>query len=140
MTLESKGPIVPPPALPGPAQVCSDAIQAWPGIRSATHWDLYQRTRPDGADFYVGEQELGHIHLNGEVHLATDALLHDALLERGLAQRFPYGQDWLLYRIRTQADADHALWLFQLNYRRLRGASASELRKAVEEGVPAQVG
>ena len=29
--------------------------------------------------------------------------------------------------IRTEADAEHAVWLFRLNYDRLRGQAASDL-------------
>ena len=54
--------------LKGPAQSVSAEIQSWPGIIAATHWFLYDRTQVDGADFYVGEKELGHIHLDGELH------------------------------------------------------------------------
>src|SRR5262249_1401967 len=55
MKLADKGPIKPPPALKGPAQLVSQEIQSGPGIVAATHWFLYDRTKVDGADFYVGE-------------------------------------------------------------------------------------
>src|SRR6516165_1298489 len=74
MKLADKGRIKPPPALKGAAQLVSQEIQSWPGIVAATHWFLYDRTQVDGADFYVGERELGHIHLDGEFHLGYDRL------------------------------------------------------------------
>jgi Family of unknown function (DUF5519) len=130
MKLEDKGPIQPPPALAGPGQQTAAAVQSWPAVIAATHWDLFNRTRVDGADFYVGEAELGHIHLNGEVHLAATHALGVPLLEQGLVSPLPYGQqrgDWVSFLIRTDADAAHATWLFQLNYDRLRGVPLAEL-------------
>lgn len=131
MTLEEKGPILPPPVLPGQAQKASATIQRWAGIISATHWDLYRRDRPDGADFYIGSEELGHIHLDGSVHLVTGNALCGLLLDAGLAKRFPYGSGWVLFNIASEADAEHALWLFRLNYDRLHGATAAELRARI---------
>ncbi len=128
MTLHEKGPIVPPPVLFGHAQSVSAEIRSWADVISATHWDLYRRDRPDGADFYVGDEELGHIHLNGEVHLATGNALCRSLLDAGLAERFPYGSDWVLYTIGSETDAEHALWLFRLAYDRLKGAPVEDLQ------------
>ena len=135
MKLNEKGPIKPAPLLAGPGQKTAEAIQSWPAIISATHWDLFNRSRVDGADFYVNDTELGHIHLNGEVHLAATEKLGTALLQRGLARPLPYGKaygDWVSFMIRTEADADHATWLFQLNYDRLRGVSMDALSRRVQ--------
>lgn len=134
MKLEEKGPIKPAPVLAGPGQKTAEAIGSWPTIISATHWDLFNRTRVDGADFYAGDAELGHIHLNGEVHLAATNGLGVPLLERGLVSPLPYGKaygDWVSFMIRTNSDADHATWLFQLNYDRLRGVSIAALTERV---------
>ena len=72
MSLTAKGPLARVPFLPGPLQRVSEAIQAWPRIVAATHWDLYDRTRVDGADFYVGDQELGDLIAAG--NLTTGSL------------------------------------------------------------------
>ena len=88
----------------------------------------------DGADFYVGEAELGHIHLNGEVHLAALNGLGVALLQRGFVSPLPYGKaygDWVSFMIRTDLDADHATWLFRLNYDRLQNESLDALTERV---------
>ena len=137
MKLEAKGPIQPPPVLTGPGQQTAAAVQAWPAVIAATHWDLFNRTRVDGADFYVDEAELGHIHLNGEVHLAATHALGVPLLEQGLASPLPYGAqrgDWVGFQIRTEADAAHATWLFQLNYDRLRGVPLDALTERLQAG------
>src|SRR2546421_9217068 len=93
MRLETKGEIRPPPKLKGPAQSVSSEIQSWPGVIAATHWFLYDRTQVDGADFYVGEKELGHIHLDGELHLCVTVGLRRRLIESGLAEALPWAED-----------------------------------------------
>ena len=137
MKLTDKGPIQPAPVLAGPAQHTAAAVQAWPGIIAATHWDLFDRTRVDGADFYVGREELGHIHLSGEAHLATSPALGAALVAAGLARPLRWGgaayRGWTEFSIRTAADAAHATWLFELNYQRLRGRAEAELVAEVQE-------
>ena len=134
MKLNEKGPIKPAPVLAGPGQKTAEAIQSWPSIISATHWDLFNRSRVDGADFYVDDAELGHIHLNGEVHLAATDGLGVALLQQKLVSPLPYGKahgDWVSFMIRTDSDADHAIWLFRLNYDRLRGVSMDALTERI---------
>lgn len=129
--LAEKGPIKPPPALKGPAQIVSRELQSWPDIVAATHWFIDDQTQVDGADFYVGERELGHIHLDGEIHLGTTRALSAMLVERGLAEFFEWDDAWVQFPIRTKSDVDHAIWLFRLGYDRLTGTSASDLRRRI---------
>jgi Family of unknown function (DUF5519) len=129
--LADKGPIKPPPLLKGPAQSVSREIQSWPGIVAATHWFLHDRTQVDGADFYAGDRELGHIHLGGEIHLGLTRTLGATLIERGLAHPFEWHDAWVQYPIRTKADIAHALWLFRLGYDRLTGTDIATLRRRV---------
>jgi hypothetical protein len=133
MKLTDKGDIRPPPILTGPAQRVSREIQSWPKIVAATHWYLHDRTQVDGADFYVGERELGHIHLDGEIHLGTTKALRAALIEQRLAEPFEWHEAWVQFSIRSKADAEHALWLFRLAYDRLSGANAASLKQRVAE-------
>lgn len=132
MTLEEKGPVVPPPQLKGFAEQVSKEIQSWADITAATHWNLYARSKPDGADFYIGQDELGHIHLNGEVHLATGKDLATVLIKKDLGKRFPYGSDWVTTSISTATEAAHALWLFNLNYKRIKGLPGEHLMHSIE--------
>ncbi len=127
MKLIDKGPIQPPPVLRGPAQAVSVEIQSWPGIISATHWTIGDSTRVNGADFYVGEEELGHIHLDGEIHLLLTSPLRKALISAGLAEPFPYGKNWIQMSITDSKSAQIALWLFELGYDRLNGVSEADL-------------
>ena len=136
MRLEAKGEIRPPPKLKGPAQSVSLEIQSWPEIIAATHWFLYDRTRVDGADFYVGEKELGHIHLDGELHLGVTVGLRRQLIEAGLAEALPWGDDWVQAPISNRHEARVAVWLFRLAYDRLTGTPIPELRRRIREEAP----
>ncbi len=114
-----KGPIGPPPALDGPLRVVVDAVSGWPGIAATVHWDLSDRSRPDGVDFYLGEEEVGHVHLDGSIHLATGPDLGKALIAEQAAKPFRYQQGWVeedVARIGTEA----AVALFRRNYEHLR--------------------
>lgn len=135
MLLKSKGKLRPPPKLTGPAQAVSREIQSWPGIVAATHWDFYDRTEVDGADFYVGEKELGHIHLDGELHLCLTIGLRERLIEAGLAEPLPWAEDCVQAPIASRKDARNALWLFRLGYDRLNGTPIPELRQRIRDGV-----
>ena len=79
--LRNAGPIQPAPRLQGQAQAVSAEIQSWPGMISATHWQRGNPAAVDGAEFHVeGGGELGHIHLDGEIHLALTRALRDQLV------------------------------------------------------------
>ncbi len=132
MKLSEKGPLAPAPTLVAVLEPVSQAIQGWADIITAAHWDLFRVGEVvDGVDFYVGGDELGHIHLSGDVHLATSPALGQALVAGGLARPLRWGgaayRGWTEFAVRTAADAAHATWLFELNYRRLRGRPEREL-------------
>lgn len=133
MKLAEKGRVVPPPVLDAPLQELSEKIRSWPGIVSATHWHFSRNGQVDGADFYRGDEELGHIHLDGEVHLATSPAITRALIAAGAAERFPWAGtgEWSAYRIRSQAGLDHAERLFRLGYDYLGGVSEAALVEEV---------
>lgn len=133
MRLESKGAIRLPPKLKGPAQPVSLEVQSWPHIIAATHWYLHDRTKVDGADFYVGEKELGHIHLDGELHLGVTVGLRRQLIEAGLAEALPWGGDWIQAPISSPHEARIAVWLFRLAYDRLTGTPIPELRRRIRD-------
>ncbi len=132
MKLAEKGPLAPVPTLAAVLEPVSQAIQGWPGVIAAAHWDLFRVGEVvDGADFYVGEAELGHFHLDGEAHLATSPALGQALIAGGFARPLRWGgaayKGWTEFSVRTAADAAHATWLFELNYQRLRGRPEGEV-------------
>ena len=118
-----KGPLAPPPVLGGSIQAVADAVAGWPEVEATTHWHLNDQTRVDGIDFYVGADELGHIHLDGSIHLATTLDLGAEMVAEGLGRPFPWARGWTLARI-DQLGVDGAVALFRRNYDRLRPAKA----------------
>ena len=109
MMLADKGRFDRPPMLRSPLEAVSAAVRSWPGIVSATHWHYANSSMIDGADFYRGQEELGHIHTDGELHLATSPTIARALVDRGLAVPFRWpGEEWVMYMIRSDEDACHA--------------------------------
>lgn len=134
MKLEEKGRVLPPPKLQGPSARVLAAVREWPGVISATHWLLYDRTQVDGADFYVGEHELGHVHLNHAVHLSVQGALRTAVLKAGLAKPSPWtARTWVEFEMRTAADAEHGEWLMRLGYDALTGVATQELVERVQQ-------
>ena len=119
MKLVDKGIVRPPPKLAGPAARVAETVASWPCVIAATHWHISRKDEVNGADFYVGDEELGHIHLEGDVHLATTLELRKILVAANLARPFPWYKSWVEASIRTEEEADQAIWLFRLNYERL---------------------
>ena len=118
---EAKGPLAPPPALDAPLRAVTDAVAAWPEVETTKHWHLYARDCVDGIDFYVGADELGHIHLDGSIHLATTPELSAKLVAEGLGRPFPWAQGWIAANV-SRLGAETAVALFRRNYDRLRPA------------------
>lgn len=133
MKLAEKGKIIPPPVLSKYSEMVSQQVQQWPGIISATHWEIWNRNKPNGADFYVGELELGHIHLDGSLHIPSTQQFSQALIKAGLAQTFPYGENWVQYKIADEKGATHATWLFKLHYDKLCGADIAILARSISD-------
>lgn len=117
-----KGPVAPPPVVAGPIGAVAAAVGAWPGIATTTHWDLYDPAKVDGIDFYAGEAELGHIHLDGSIHLATSPALGAAMVAEAAARPFPYARGWVCADV-AAIGPDAAIALFRRNYDRLTAAA-----------------
>lgn len=131
MKLSEKGRFAPPPALPKHAQRVSEALAAWPDVHARTHWLLGDETVIDGADFYVHDEEVGHLHLDGAAHVATGLPLRRALVAAELASPFRWSSKFVVYAVANARDVERALWLFSLAYDRARGAPDSELLSRV---------
>jgi hypothetical protein len=118
----AKGPIAPPPALTGKLKAVADAIAAWPDVEATVHWRFDEPGRVDGVDFYVGSDELGHIHLDGSIHLATPPRLRSELVAEGLGKPFVWGRGWTtasMHRLGVEGSVE----LFRRNYDWLRPPS-----------------
>lgn len=105
MKLSEKGRFAPPPALPMHARLVSSTIASWDDVHARTHWLLGDETEIDGADFYVGEEEIGHLHMEGEAYVATGLALRKALVAAKLASPFRWSTSFLVHDL---LDGRHA--------------------------------
>ena len=119
MRRSDKGAVTAPPLLEGPLGAIASEVSAWPGISVTSHWHFDDRSRVDGVEFYLGDEELGHIHLDGSVHLATSPSLGRALIAEGKARPFPYQRGWVCEEVQT-IGVEATIALFRGNYERLR--------------------
>ena len=115
----AKGPIAPPPALAGKLKAVAKEIAAWPDVEATVHWRFDEPGRVDGVDFYVGSDELGHIHLDGSIHLATSPELRTDLVAEGLGKPFAWGHGWTTASLHRLGVAG-SVALFRRNYDWLR--------------------
>ena len=113
-----KGPLAPAPPLDGSLGIVADVVAGWPDVTASTHWELYRPTEVDGIDFYVGDEELGHIHLDGSIHLATSPTLGRSLIAAGLARPFRYQPGWVCEQVQG-IGPEAAVALFRRNYESL---------------------
>lgn len=133
MKLQQKGRFAPPPRLPELAQRVSEALARQPDVHARTHWLLGDETQVDGADFYWGDEELGHLHLDGEAHVAQVSALRDALVEAGLAHPFRWSREFVTARVAKAPDVERVELLFSLRRRQLEGWPLAELVREVRE-------
>ena len=132
--LRNEGPLQPAPKLNGYAEEVSAELQSWPGMISATHWKLGDSTRVDGAEFHVEKGgELGHIHLNGQIHVPLSRQLRNQLVAHKLAEPFLYDGAWITAPIGSRSEADQAIWLLRLGYDRLLSTPDDVLAQRIEE-------
>jgi len=127
MLLAEKGRQAPPPRLEPAAQRVAEAIAQWPNVNARSHWLLGDERVVDGADFYLGDDELGHIHLDSEAHVACSLAVADRLVEAKLARRFEWSRKFVVFDIRRQSEVEHALWLFRLSYDRRSGLAEAAI-------------
>lgn len=119
---EAKGPMAAAPPLRGDLQAVVDRVSAWPGVEASTHWHFADQSRIDGVDFYVAGEELGHLHLDGSIHLATTPALSAELVAEGLGSPFRYARGWTQSRV-SGLGVEGATAFFRRNYDRLRSAA-----------------
>jgi len=128
MTRTEKGRVAPAPRLEATAQAVADEVAALPGVTVQAHWEIGSQADVNGTDFYVGEDELGHIHLDGEAHIPVGAALAEVLIAAGLARRFPWSR---VFVVVDTADREAALRVFRLRRAQIAGASAAALRAQI---------
>jgi hypothetical protein len=124
MSRQAKGRIAPAPILAGNAQHTAEQVAALDGVSAQAHWEIGSQQDVNGTDFYVGAEELGHIHLDGEAHIPVGAHIVDALVKAKLASRFRWSAQ---FAVVDAHDVDAALWLFRLRHAQIAGAASLEL-------------
>lgn len=117
---DQKGRVGPLPALAKPLQDVVDVVSAWPHIDTTVHWHFSDKSRVDGVDFYWMGKELGHLHLDGSIHLATPPSLGTSMIAEGVAKAFPYLRGWVEENVVTIGVAA-SVELFRRNYEALKG-------------------
>ena len=75
------------------------------------------------------------MHTGGIVDIPFPRSIHDALLAEGLAQehRWVPNSGWITFRIRSEEDLKHALWLMRLSYLRYALKKAADPRELFEQ-------
>jgi hypothetical protein len=109
-------------------KMLEDEISAWPNISVHQH-------RFGGKEFLFGNAEVGHIHTGGIVDIPFPRSVRDALLAEGLAEghRWVPNSGWTTFRVRSEEDLKHALWLMRLSYIRYALKTATDPRKLLEQ-------
>ena len=102
-------------------------VSGWPNITAHPH-------RFGGKEFRLGSAEVGHVHTGGIVDIPFPRAIHDALLAQGLAEehRWVPNSGWITFRMRSQEDLGHALWLMRISYLRYALKSAPDAHELLE--------
>ncbi len=105
-------------------QKLGEEVSGWPHISVHPH-------RFGGKEFRFGSAEVGHVHTGGIVDIPFPRSVHDALLAEGLAEehRWVPNSGWITFRMRSEDDLKHALWLIRLSYLRYALKTATDPRK-----------
>jgi hypothetical protein len=105
-----------------------DEISMWPKVSVHSH-------RFGGREFRFGSAEVGHVHTGGIVDIPFPRLIHDALLAGGLAEEHHWvpNSGWITFRVRTEDDLKHVVWLLRLSYLRYALKTASDPRGMLEQ-------
>jgi hypothetical protein len=105
-----------------------DEISAWPNISVHPH-------RFGGKEFLFGSAEVGHVHAGGIVDVPFPRSVRDALLANGLAEehRWVPNSGWTTFRVGSEEDLSHALWLMRLSYIRYALKTATDPRGLLEQ-------
>ena len=128
MSRTAKGRVAPAPRLAAKPQQTAELVAALPNVSVQAHWEIGSQSDVNGTDFYVGEQELGHIHLDGEAHIPVGATLAAVLVQAKLAKRFRWSAQFVVV---DAADTEVAVWTFALRHAQIAGASDADLKARI---------
>jgi Family of unknown function (DUF5519) len=105
-----------------------DEVSTWVQVSVHPH-------RFGGREFRVGSAEVGHVHTGGVVDIPLPRSVRDVLLAEGLAEEHHWvpNSGWITFRVRSDEDVRHALWLMRLSYVRYALKTASDPRGMLEQ-------
>jgi hypothetical protein len=111
-----------------PLRKLEDTVASWPQVSVHPH-------RFGGREFRFANAEVGHVHDGGIVDIPFPRSIRDALLMEGLAEehRWAPNSGWVTYRIRSNKDLQHAVWLMRLSYFRYAMKTADDPRELFAE-------
>jgi hypothetical protein len=103
-------------------------LSTWPNVSVHSH-------RFGGREFRFRSAELGHVHVGGIVDIPFPRPVRDVLLAEGLAEEHHWvtNSGWTTFRIRSEEDLSHALWLMRLSYLRYAVKTAVDPRALLEQ-------
>ena len=130
MSRQQKGRVAPAPRLRGAPQQVADAVAVFENVSVQAHWEIGSQHEVNGTDFYVGEAELGHIHLDGEAHIPLGAVVANAIVAAGLARRFRWSA---AFAVVDAHDVDAAVWVFGLRHRQIAGLSERDALASIQQ-------
>jgi len=105
-----------------------EEVSAWPQVSVRPH-------RFGGKEFRFGSAEIGHVHVGGIVDIPFPRSIRDALLAEGLAEEHHWvpNSGWITFRVRTEDDLKHSVWLMRLSYVRYALKTANDPRGLLEQ-------
>jgi hypothetical protein len=105
-----------------------DEFSTWANVSVHPH-------RFGGTEFRVGSAEVGHVHTGGVVDIPFPRSVRNLLLAEGLAEehRWVPNSGWITFRVRSDEDLRHALWLMRLSYVRYALKTASDPRGLLKQ-------
>ena len=100
-----------------------EQVASWEGVSVHPH-------RFGGTEFQFGRAEIGHVHRGGIVDIPFPRPIRDVLLQEKMAEEHHWVPDsgWITFRMSSERDLEHALWLMRLSYLRyqLKAAANAE--------------
>jgi hypothetical protein len=128
MSRTAKGRVAPAPRLADKPQQTAELVAALPNVSVQAHWEIGSQEDVNGTDFYVGAEELGHIHLDGEAHIPIGAALAAVLVQAKLAKRFRWSAQFVVV---DAANTEVAVWTFALRHAQIEGVSHADLKARI---------
>jgi hypothetical protein len=105
-----------------------EEVSRWPNVSVHPH-------RFAAREYRFLKAEVGHMHMGGIVDIPFPRPLRDALLDEGLAEEHQWvpNSGWITFRVRTEQNLQHALWLLRLSYVRYALKAGDNPRKMFEQ-------